>query len=113
MYCRYSSIYISSYLSRYQIVDDDIQLYIKPPIISNSSDNVSLIDCINMVKYWCLKNRLMLNMNKTQLLNISRTSSVFPSVIIDSISIVPCNNVKNLGFIFDDNLNFSDQIANV
>ena len=55
----------------------------------------------------------MLNMNKTQLLNISRTSSVFPSVIIDSITIVPYNNVKNLGFIFDDNLNFSDQIANV
>ena len=55
----------------------------------------------------------MLNMNKTQLLNISRTSSVFPSVIIDSIIIVPCNNVKNRGFIFDDNLNFSDQIANV
>ena len=26
---------------------------------------------------------------------------------------VPCNNVNNLGFIFDDNLNFSDQIANV
>ena len=55
----------------------------------------------------------MLNMNKTQILNISRTSSVFPSVIIDSITIVPYNNVKNLGFIFDDNLNFSDQIANV
>ena len=49
-------------------------------------------------------------MNKTQLLNISRTLSVFPSVIIDSITIVPCNNVKNLGFIFDDNLNFSVQI---
>ena len=52
-------------------------------------------------------------MNKNQLLNISRISSVFPSVIIDSITIVPCNNVKNIGFIFDDNLNFSDQIANV
>ena len=55
----------------------------------------------------------MLNMNKTQLLNISRTSSVFPPVIIDSITIVLCNNVKNLGFIFDNNLHFSDQIANV
>ena len=54
----------------------------------------------------------MLNMNKTKLLNISRTSSVLPSVIF-SITIVPCNNVKNLGFIFDDNLNFSNQIANV
>ena len=55
----------------------------------------------------------MLNMHKTQFLNISRTSPVFTSVIIDSITIVPWNNVKNLGFIFDDKLNFSDQIANV
>ena len=90
---------------------DDIQLYIEFPVIANSSYNVALIDCINMVKHWFLHNRLMLNMNKTQLLNISRTSSVFPSDIIDSITIVPCNNVKNLGFIFDDNLNFFDQIA--
>ena len=55
----------------------------------------------------------MLNINKTQLLNISRISSCFPYIIIDSIIIIPCNNVKNLGFIFDDNLNFSDQITNV
>ena len=55
----------------------------------------------------------MLNMNKTQHLNISRTSSVFPSVIIDSNTIVPCNNVKNPCFICYDNLNFSDQIANM
>ena len=36
-----------------------------------------------------------------------------PPIIIDSITIVPCNNVKNLCFIFDDNLNFSDQIDNM
>ena len=73
-----------------------------------------------MVKKWFLQNSLMLNINKTQLLNISKTSSVFPSVIINSITIVPAiipimlgNNVKNLGFIFDDNLNVSDQIANM
>ena len=66
-----------------------------------------------MVTNWFLLNSLMLNMNKTQLLNISRTSSVFPSVIIYSIKIVPRNNVKNLGYIFDDNLHFSNQIDNV
>ena len=81
---------------KYQIFADDIQLYIELPVIANSSDNVALIDCINMVKNRFLQNSLMLNMNKTQLLNISRTSSVFPSVIIDYITIVPCNNVKTL-----------------
>ena len=28
---------------------DDIQLYIDLPLIANSSDNVALINCINMV----------------------------------------------------------------
>ena len=115
-------VYLTSYLKnnifnfpfvKYQIFADDIQLYIELLVIANSSDNIALIDCINMVKNWFLQNNLMLNMNKNQIINISRTSLLFPSVIIDSITIVPCNNVKNLGFIFDDNLHFSNQIANV
>ena len=97
---------------KFQIVADVIKLYIEFPIIVNSSNNISLIDCINMVENWFLQNSLMLNINKTQLLNISRTS-VFPSVIIDSITFIPCNNIKNLDFFFDNNLNLSDQIANV
>ena len=35
---------------KYQLFADDIQLYIELPVIANSSDNVALIDCINMVK---------------------------------------------------------------
>ena len=35
---------------KYQIFADDIQLYIELPVIANSSDNVALIDCINVVK---------------------------------------------------------------
>ena len=97
---------------KYKMLADDIQLYIELPVIANSSDNLALIDCINMVKFGFYKMfYLMLNMNITQLLNISRTSLCFPSVIIDSVTIVPCNNVKNLGFICNDNLNVSDQIA--
>ena len=100
----------------------EIQLYIELPIISNSSDNIALIVVIvnimfiyiyysNMVKNQYLEYSLMLNMNKTQLLNISITLSVFPYVNLLIIVIVPCKNVKNHSFIFDDNLNFSDQIA--
>ena len=100
---------------KYQIYADDIHLYIELPVIANSSDNVALIDCINIDtnRFFFLQNCLMLNKNKIQILNISRTSSVVPSVIIDSIAIFTCNNVKNLDFIVDDNLNFSDQIVNV
>ena len=35
---------------KYQIFADDIQLYIELTVIANSSDNVALIYCINMVK---------------------------------------------------------------
>ena len=39
---------------KYQIFADDIQLYIELPVMANSSDNVALIDGINMVKNWFL-----------------------------------------------------------
>ena len=52
-------------------------------------------------------------MNTTQLLNLSRISLIIPSINIDSVTIITCNNVKNLVFIFKDNLSFSDQIANM
>ena len=77
-------------------------MYIELLVITNSSDNLDLIFVLIWLKIGFLQNNLMLNMNKTQLLNISKTSSVFPSVIIESITI----NKPNLGFIFDDNLHF-------
>ena len=66
-----------------------------------------------IVLIWLLQNGVIVNMNKNKLLYNSRTSPVVPSVIIDSITIVPGNNVIKLDLIFDINLNFSDQIANV
>ena len=40
---------------KYQIFADDIKLYIELPVIANSSDNIALIDFINMVKTWFYK----------------------------------------------------------
>ena len=65
--------YLSNFTSvKYQLFAHDIQLYIELPVISNSSDNVAIINCINMVTncFFFLQNSLMLNMDKTQLLNI-------------------------------------------
>ena len=61
MFCIMAIVIFSVYLTlkniisnfpsvKYQIFADDIQLYIELTVISNSSDNVALIDCINMVK---------------------------------------------------------------
>ena len=75
---------------------DDIQLYIKLRIKSNLSDNIVLIYCFNVVKKWFLQYSVMMNMNKTQLLNISRTSSVLTYVIIYSVRIVPIIMLKTL-----------------
>ena len=42
---------ISNFTSvKYLMFAVDIQLYIELPVIANSSDNVAIIDCINMVK---------------------------------------------------------------
>ena len=48
-------------------------------------------------------------MNQIYILNISRTLLVFFSIIIDSVTIFPCNTIKNSGFItifVDDYLSF-------
>ena len=62
-----------------------------------------MFDCINMITNGFLYNSLMLNMDKTQLVNIHRTSPMFPSVRFETAKIVPLNNVKNCCLIFNNN----------
>ena len=53
-----------------------------------------------------------MNMNKTQILNISRMSSVFFLLSLILSQLFLAIMLKTLVY-FDDNLHFSDQIANV
>ena len=51
-------------------------------------------------------NDLLVNTSKTELLNVSRIPTMFPSVIFDGKLIQPSDSVCNLGIIMDSSLSF-------
>ena len=63
--------------------------------------NQDICLCANTISNWLLENNLLLNKNKTGLLNISLTEVKFPVVTLCYIIIKPSIKVKSLGFIID------------
>ena len=87
----------------YHMYADDIQLIIKLPINSPTS-NLELLECTSEIMNWLLMNDLLVNTSKTELLNVSRIPTIFPSVIIDGKLIQPSDSVRNLGVIMSSSL---------
>ena len=96
----------------YHIYADDIQLIIKIPVNSLNS-NLELLECASDIINWLLRNDLLVNTSKTELLNVSRVYTTFPPVIIDGRVIHPSASVRNLGVIFDSTLSFDAHINSI
>ena len=94
----------------YHIYADDIQLIIKIPVNSLNS-NLELLEWASEIINWLLRNDLLVNTSKTELLNVSRVYTNFPPVIIDVRVIHPSASVRNLGVIFDSTLSFDAHIS--
>ena len=60
-----------------------------------------------------LRNYLLVNTSKTELLNVSRVYLNFPPVIIDSRVIHHSASVRNLGVIFNNTLSFDAHISSI
>ena len=83
----------------YNLYADDIELH---ATITNSTQ---LQDCLNELQNWLTNNNLLLNHNKTELLNITNDpNTYFPDIIINQHKIIPTNSVKYLGVNFNNNL---------
>ena len=95
---------------QYFIYADDIQLLSKIPYHYQSSINNELSLCADSINVWLLRNNLLLNTNKTELINISISPNRFPIVNVDNIQINSKSKVKNVGVIFDEKLSFIPQI---
>ena len=84
----------------YNLYADDIELH---ATIKNSTQ---LQDCLNELQNWLTNNNLLLNHNKTELLNITNDpNTYFPDIIINQHKIIPTNSVKYLGVNFNNKLN--------
>ena len=84
----------------YNLYADDIELH---ATITNSTQ---LQDCLNELQNWLTNNNLLLNRNKTELLNITNDpNTYFPDIIINQHKIIPTDSVKYLGVNFNNKLN--------
>ena len=90
IYLRPLSLLISKFPQiKFNIFVDDIIIYLILPLKNN--DNSSLINCTNNIRNWLINNNLLLNIDKTQLINISKnlTQNKFPIYLIDNVIVEP------------------------
>ena len=89
---------------KFNIFADDIIIILILPLKNN--DNSSLINCTNNIRNWLFNNNLLLNIDKTQLINISKnlTQNKFPIYLIDNVIIEPSKTVKCLGVVIDEHM---------
>ena len=105
IYLRPLSLLISKFPQiKFNIFADDIIIYLIQPLKNN--DNSSLINCTNNIRNWLINNNLIINIDKTQLINISKNVSKnkFPIYLIDNVIVEPSNTVKCLGVIIDEHM---------
>ena len=105
---------------RYHCYADDTQMYISFSPISEDEEEVAingLEAAINDIKRFMIENKLKLNDDKTEVIflgtrvRLDQINSA--SIMIGDIEISPAEMVKNLGVIFDKNLNLEEHVKNV
>ncbi|XP_062859981.1 uncharacterized protein LOC134322037, partial [Trichomycterus rosablanca] len=95
---------------------DDTQLYIsaKP----NDTDTISKIeDCVNDIKNWMSCNFLLLNSDKTEVLLVGSKAArdKLSNLVLNlnTFSVTPSPDVKNLGVTIDSDLSFDTHVNNI
>ncbi|RJG15175.1 hypothetical protein D4A39_16695, partial [Alcanivorax profundi] len=89
---------------------DDTQIYIS--LTAGDSEPVdSLCHCLQQITVWMQNNFLQLNPDKTEVIIFGpHTQRESVSSHLESLSLKPKNQVRNLGVIMDSDLNFNSHI---
>ena len=72
----------------------------------NNNANSSLINCTNNIRNLLINNNLLLNIDKTKIIDITKnlTQNEFPIYLIDNVHVETSKSVTCLGFIIDVHL---------
>ena len=99
---------------------DDTQLYLSFNPSDPEAENKAvreIEDCIQDIRAWMLSHKLKLNDDKTELLIIGSKQQLAKvpelSVKVGSADVNKSNNARNLGVIFDSNMNLEKQVNNI
>ena len=116
-YCNslYSGIYD---MIKYHLYADDTQLYISFTPTNSALSLDTLTTTFNDILSWMNLNKLLLNPSKTEFLLIGTKQQRLKFSDLTNLSlsndIIPVSSsARNLGFIFDSDMSFSDQIKSV
>ena len=110
MYTTPLSTLISSCSLNHHLYADDTQLFLSflPTHLHSSIDH--LHDAVDRISSWMTANLLTLNSSKTEFLLIGLSKQLAK---INNSSLTTTHAARNLGFMFDEHLTFSDQISSV
>ena len=91
---------------KYNLYADDIEIH------TPTKYSIQLQNCLNDINNWLTYNYLLLNIKKTELININMTNSTayFPDIYINNIILLPTNSAKYLGLHFNNELNLDKHI---
>ncbi len=95
---------------------DDSQLYVSFTSQDSTSSLSNLQSCLSAIQRWMFMNKLKLNPGKTEFLLIGHEQqrrkylSKFPLQLMDNL-VEPTKTARNLGFVFDQNFNFSSHVS--
>uniref|UniRef100_V5GPT7 RNA-directed DNA polymerase n=1 Tax=Anoplophora glabripennis TaxID=217634 RepID=V5GPT7_ANOGL len=90
---------------------DDLKLFLS---VSNLEDCLILQEQVDLVSRWCENNQLPINIDKCKI--CSFTSKKEPLVFgytLENALLARCDNVKDLGVIYDNRLSFTDHINTI
>ena len=97
---------------KYHLYADDILLYTELSKYNSEFDN-ELSNCANAIYAWLTDNKLSLNTDKSELLNIPSNYSNFPQIFINNNEITPSTSIRYLGVIIDDNVNMNRHVSSM
>ena len=96
---------------------DDTQLYLVVKPDDRTSPIHKFEKCVQDIRTWSIKNKLVLNDGKTEIIhiysNFTKNCPTCPDINIGNVTITPKTEVRDLGVIFDKHLAFMSQINNV
>ena len=89
---------------KFNIFADEIMIYQTLPL--NNNNNSYLINCTNDICNWLINYNLLLNIDKTQLINITKylTQNGLPIYLMGNVTVEPSKTVKCLGIIIDEHI---------
>ena len=91
---------------------DDMTLY--TPVKKDASNQQLFQAALNTVEEWASNNNMLINADKTQLINISLTEpDLTDSYVLKQQTINECDSAKLLGITIDSRLSFTQHVKSI